>query len=74
MDDKSKLFEHAPKFFYSTSVFLMYCLVSVSLWLSHIYYSYKVPYYSLQQIFVIHPLVLFVHYSPLIVGLCSPKY
>ena len=72
----SKLIKHvreAPNFFYSFSVFFMYCLVSVSLWLSHIHYVYKFPYYSLQQVFVIHPLVIFVHYSPLMVGLCSPK-
>ena len=72
----SKLFKHvreASTFFYSYSIFFMYCFVSVRLWISHIHYAYKVPYYSLQQFFVIHPLVIFVHYSPLMVGLCSPK-
>ena len=76
MNDMSKLIKHvreAPNFFYSFSFFFTYCLVSVSLWLSHIHYVYKFPYYSLQQVFVIHPLVIFVHYSPLMVGLCSPK-
>ena len=50
MNDMSKLIKHvreAPKFFYSSSVFFMYCFVSVSLWLSHIHYVNKVPYYSL---------------------------
>ena len=76
MNDMSKLFKHvreASNFFYSYSIFFMYCFVSVRLWISHIHYAYKVPYYSLQQFFVIHPLVIFVNYSPLIVGLCSPK-
>ena len=61
MNDMSKLIEHvreAPTFFYFSSVFFMYWFVSVSLMLSHIHYVYKVPYYSLQQFFVIHPLVI----------------
>ena len=61
MNNMSKLIKHvreAPIFFYSFNVFFMYCFVSVSLWLSHIHYV-KVPYYSLQQFFVIHPLVIF---------------
>ena len=36
----------------------IYFLVSVSPWLSHIQYVYKVPYYSLQQFFV----VIFIHF------------
>ena len=50
MNDMSKLIKHvreATKCFYSSSVFFMYCFVSFSHWLSHIYYAYKVPYYSL---------------------------
>ena len=57
MNDMSKLIKHvreAPRNFFFKCLF-MYCLVSVSLWLSHIHYVYKVPYYSLQQFFVIHP-------------------
>ena len=73
MNDISKLIKHvrkAPKKFYSFSVFFLNCLVFVSPWLSHIHYVYKVPFYSLQQFFVIHPLVIFVHYSLIV---CSPK-
>ena len=54
MNDMSKLIKHvreAPKFFFSFSVFFMYCFVSVSLWLSHIHYVYKVPYYSLKKFY-----------------------
>ena len=60
MNDMSKLNKHVrivPRNFFFKCLF-MYCLVSVSLWLSHIHYV-KVPYYSLQQFFVIHPLVIF---------------
>ena len=54
MNDMSKLIKHvreAPKNFYSSIFFilLVYCLVFVSLWLSHILYVYKVLYYSLQH-------------------------
>ena len=41
MNDMSKLIKHvreAPKFFYSSIVFFMFCFVSVSLWLSPIHY------------------------------------
>ena len=37
----------------------MYFLVSISPWLSHIHYVFKVPSYSQQQFFVIHPLVIY---------------
>ena len=50
MNNISKLIKHvreAAKFFS-----LFYVLLCVSLWLSHIHYVYKVPYYSLQQFFL----------------------
>ena len=65
MNNVSKLIKHVrevPKNVCSSIVsFNVILKVSVSPWLSHIHYVYKVPYYSLQQ-FVIHPLVIFVHY------------
>ena len=41
--------------------FHVFIKMSVSPWLSHIHHVYKFLYYSLQQFFVIHPLVVFVH-------------
>ena len=48
MNDMSKLIKHvrkAPKLFYFSSGFFMNCFVSINLWLSHIHYVFKVPFY-----------------------------
>ena len=77
---RTQIFIGDPRFSLDTPIFLMetqilggYFLMSVSPWLCHIHYVYKVPsqniytysespLYSLQYFFVIHPLVIIFHY------------
>ena len=47
------------------------CLLVSGLVIFTMYIKSPITVYS--SFFVIHPLVIFVHYSPLMVGLCSPK-